>query len=139
VPPMQSCSWTKLLLDTSAADTEHDDLHLRAAIDEGMFPLPVGKAAERMCEDFLRELYNHLCSRLARSLGEQILKSTPMDCWLTVPAVWSDKAQSATRAAARAAGFGARPFDAISVISEPEAAAIAVLKGRIKPGVHSPP
>ncbi|KAK5120261.1 hypothetical protein LTR85_006467 [Meristemomyces frigidus] len=51
-----------------------------------------------------------------------------MDCWLTVPAVWSDQARHATKAAAKAAGFGSRAGDTISVISEPEAAAITVLK-----------
>ncbi|KAF3480439.1 heat shock 70 kDa protein 12A [Arthroderma uncinatum] len=51
-----------------------------------------------------------------------------MEFWFTMPAIWSDKAQHATREAAKRAGFGSRPGDEIYMISEPEAAAIAALK-----------
>ena len=44
---------------------------------------------------------------------------------ITVPAVWSDMAQSKTRACAEAAGMGAGA--ALHIISEPEAAAVYAL------------
>ncbi|PPJ53004.1 hypothetical protein CBER1_11214 [Cercospora berteroae] len=62
-----------------------------------------------------------------------------MDCWLTVPAVWSDQAQNATKATAKEAGFGSRPGDSISLIPEPEAAAVAVLKNIVRPDALSKP
>jgi hypothetical protein len=63
--------------------------------------------------------------------GSDILKITPMEFWLTVPAIWSDEAKAATRAAAKAAGFGSRPGDEINLIPEPEAAAHLALKSSI--------
>lgn len=45
-----------------------------------------------------------------------------------MPAIWSDRAQQETREAALRAGFGKRQFDSVSMISEPEAAALYALK-----------
>lgn len=138
-PNMTSCSWTKLLLDHGAKVTKHDDPKLSKAVDEGMLRIPDSKTAQIVCEDFLREVYKHMVARLTRQLSAEVLESTPMDCWLTVPAVWSDQAQDATKKAAQAAGFGSRPSDSISVITEPEAAAIATLKKYLQPGAINPP
>jgi molecular chaperone DnaK (HSP70) len=54
--------------------------------------------------------------------------NTPMECWITLPAIWSDEAKDATLQAAKRAGFGNRPGDDVFTIAEPEAAAIATLK-----------
>lgn len=135
-PYMTSCSWTKLLLDKLTESGQHDDPSLRSAIDEGILRLPSGlvnKNAAQVCEDFLRNLYQHMMREVSKRIGENFLKSTPMDCWLTVPAVWSDKAQDLTRSAAKAAGFGSRSGDNIYIITEPEAAAIATLKKHMQP------
>jgi len=56
------------------------------------------------------------------------LNMTPMECWVTLPAIWSEEAKNATLQAAKRAGFGSRPGDEIFTIAEPEAAAIATLK-----------
>jgi len=53
---------------------------------------------------------------------------TPMECWITLPAIWSEEAKDATLNAAKKAGFGGRPIDEVYTIAEPEAAAIATLK-----------
>jgi len=127
-PKTISCSWTKLLLDISATDRTYDDPKLQHAMDVGMFHLPPNIEAQHVCRDFLKELHAFMTSQIVRRMTSDFLDSTPMDCWLTVPAVWSDSAQIATKRAAKAAGFGSRPQDTINVITEPEAAAIATLK-----------
>lgn len=141
-PNMVSCAWTKLLLDGQSQITKHDDLELRNPLETGSLRLPrgrVNKNAPEVCQDFLHEMYKHLLDRISAQIGESFLKATPMDCCLTVPAVWSDRAQDLTRAAAKAAGFGSRPGDHIYVISEPEAAAIATLKRYMMPHAPNPP
>ncbi len=53
---------------------------------------------------------------------------TPVECWVTLPAIWSEEAKNATLQAAISAGFARRPGDKIFTIAEPEAAAIATLR-----------
>ena len=131
---MTSCSWTKLLLNALPAETRRPGIDQGSMVDDSVQRIPPDKNPEQVCEDFLRELYTHMSACISKQLSSQILQSTPMDCWLTVPAVRSDRAQNATKAAAKAAGFGSRPGDTISVISEPEAAALTVLKRYAQPG-----
>lgn len=142
-PDMVSCSWTKLLLDINAIGREHDDPYLQYAIDEGVLHIPQGrdfsKTPQEVCADFLSKVYLHMLEKITDQIGEQFLTSTPMDCWLTVPAVWSDKAQEMTLEAAKTAGFGSRAGDNIFIIPEPEAAAIATFKTRTKPHAPNPP
>ncbi|OBT74407.1 hypothetical protein VF21_06831 [Pseudogymnoascus sp. 05NY08] len=57
-----------------------------------------------------------------------------MECWITLPAIWSDEAKAATLTAAKNAGFGHNPHDEVFTIAEPEAAAIATLKKYAEPG-----
>lgn len=139
VAPMVMCSWTKLLLDASTRPAENDDPRLASQIDECRLRLPSHRDAKGVATDFLRELYAHLEYRLVKSLGQNVLDSIPMDVWLTVPAVWSEQAKNATKDAAKEAGFGARPGDTISVISEPEAAAVSHLTEVTKPDTMNKP
>ena len=138
-PPMVMCSWIKLLLDASTRPAANDDFRLASQSDECKPRLPNNRDAQGVVTDFLRELYAHLESRVVKSLGQEFFDSTPMDVWLTVPAVWSDQAQNATKNAAKEAGFGARPGDTISVISEPEAAAVAYLSDVTRPETVNKP
>ncbi|KAF7866851.1 hypothetical protein EAF04_005692 [Stromatinia cepivora] len=61
-----------------------------------------------------------------------------MECWVTLPAVWSEEAKDATLKAAKNAGLGKRPGDEIYTIAEPEAAAIATLKEYAKSDALNP-
>ncbi|KAL7919154.1 hypothetical protein ACQKWADRAFT_323202 [Trichoderma austrokoningii] len=131
---MTSCSWTKLLLDTSAETAEYDDPSLRDAAGSAFFRLPPCKSAQMVCQDFLAEVYHFVVHNLKMRMTPEVFDVTPMECYLTMPAIWTDKAQLSTREAARAAGFGSRPFDSIRMITEPEAAAIAALKNDLRPG-----
>lgn len=122
-------AWTKLLLDKNVKLTEHDDPLLRQMYGaEGFLGLPADKSAKEVVRDYLAELYKHTVSVLVRELSKEVFDSLPMECWITMPAIWSDGAQSATRDAALQAGFGSRPNDSVSMITEPEAAALWALR-----------
>ncbi|KAK3374126.1 hypothetical protein B0T24DRAFT_577000 [Lasiosphaeria ovina] len=131
---MEACSWTKLLLDTSAETAEFDDPSLREATGSALFHLPPGKDAQMVCQDFLVEVYRFVVNNLRMRMTPEVFKRTPMECYLTIPAIWTDKARSATLEAAKAAGFGSRKIDSIYMIPEPEAAAIAALRKDLRPG-----
>jgi len=134
-PNMVSCSWTKLLLDTSAETAAFDDPSLRdAAGSAGFFHLPPGKTASQVCQDYLAHVYHFVVNNLKSRMTAAVFDITPMECYITMPAIWTDKAQTATREAAMAAGFGSRPFDTVHMITEPEAAAIAALQHDLQPG-----
>ncbi|KAF7905182.1 uncharacterized protein EAF01_005703 [Botrytis porri] len=79
-----------------------------------------------------------LAEKLRRQMTDLTFENTPIECWVTLPAVWSDEAKDATLKAAKNAGFGNRPGDNIYTIAEPEAAAIATLKEYSIPGAMNP-
>lgn len=126
-PRIASPFWTKLWL--SVVDTP-DALvfSLRNTMEAGQARILDDKSPRAVAADFLRKLYKHMELKLVEQFGRQIFDSTPIDYWLAVPAMWSDQARNAMRATAREAGFGARSGDTVSMIDEPEAAAMAVLQ-----------
>ncbi|RYO94325.1 hypothetical protein DL766_000602 [Monosporascus sp. MC13-8B] len=130
---MTSCSWTKLLLDTSAETQEYNDPSLQNAAGSILFHRPAGKSAQQVCQDFLTQVYRHVMQALKAHYPAH-LDITPVQFYFTMPAIWTDRAQAATKAAARGAGFGSRSLDKIHMITEPEAAAIAALKEELSPG-----
>jgi molecular chaperone DnaK (HSP70) len=138
-PMMVSCCWTKLLLDQKTPATALDAPGLEDGADNSIYRIPPDKSPQTVCEDFVREVYNFSMASLTKTLTKQVLDATPIDCWLTVPAIWSDQAKLAIRAAVLAAGFGSRENDTISVIAEPEAAAIATLTKHLQPDGINPP
>ncbi|KAK6501251.1 hypothetical protein TWF481_009092 [Arthrobotrys musiformis] len=89
--------------------------------------LPRGKSAMDVSADYLRLLYKALMGILRRRIPET-LDITPIHFIFTVPAIWGHQAQEATKWAAKSAGFCDRNFDSLSLVSEPEAAAMYVLK-----------
>ncbi|KAF5877191.1 putative hsp70 family protein [Botrytis fragariae] len=133
-PKQTSCSWTKLLLDKSSIFGEDDDIISKTVIDEGMMHLPSHRNCNGVCEDFLHALYVEFAGYAERTLGTDVFKMSPIDCWITLPAIWSDEAKHATLNAARKAGFATNPMDQVHTIVEPEAAAIATLKELAAPG-----
>lgn len=135
---MKSYSWTKLLLDKNAAAMEHDDPSLTSLAGSGMLQLPPFRDAAGVCEDYLHEVYTHVSGILREQMTDLTFENTPMECWVTLPAVWSEEAKDATLKAARNAGFGKRSGDEIYTIAEPEAAAIATLKEYAKSDSFNP-
>jgi len=137
-PKLKSYSWTKLLLDKNAAVGEHDDPSLSAIVGPGMFQLPSFRDAPGVCEDFLHEVYLFVSRMLRQQLTDSTFERTPMECWITLPAIWSDEAKAATLTAAKNAGFGCKSTDEVFTIAEPEAAAIAAIKEFTEPGNLNP-
>lgn len=138
-PGMTSYSWMKLRLDQHTKVTEYDDISLARLGDsqgDGLLMLPPGKSAVEVCIDYLAGVYKYTMKELKRTWGDAIVDATPIDFWVTMPATWSDQAQGLTRTAALTAGFASRTSDRIFMITEPEAAAVAVLSGLIGEGVQ---
>ena len=100
-----------------------------------MLKLPPFRQAAGVCEDFLHEVYKYVSGKLRQQMTELTFETTPMECWVTLPAIWSDEAKDSTLAAARKAGFGNRAGDEVFTIAEPEAAAIATLRSYSSPNV----
>jgi hypothetical protein len=126
--------WTKLLLDKTASATQFDDGFLREVDGDGLLRLPSGRTAEQLVRDYLTQIYHFVVDALEKKFTSSIMNVTPVEFWFTMPALWSLRAQNATRDAAIAAGFGSRVGDSIHMIREPEAAAIACLNGLIQKG-----
>lgn len=135
---MKSYAWTKLLLDADALQTDYDSEMLSGKICKGLLELPMDMTAQEVVTAYLKKLYDHTTDRLKRIYTENILNVTPIHFWFTVPATWQEIANEATRSAAESAGFGKRKIDELFLITEPEAASIAVLSEAIdkNPGLY---
>ena len=142
-PDMDTFSWTKLLLEEGLNKNEFDDPALQHAYASslGIFNLPEGKSVVEVVAEFLRGVYQYTYAELQRVVGSTELETTPIEFWFTVPAIWTEKATAATVQAAGLAGFGPqenRSRDLVFVVTEPEAAAVAVhvsLTNRSDPAV----
>lgn len=129
LPGMKSHTWMKLLLDKSDITLSDDPALARNRL-EGILWLPEGKTSVELCADYLYHVAAFTMETLERRLSQRTLALTPLEFWFTVPAVWSDSAKvdtlEAVRIAARRAGI--RAGSEVFVISEPEAAALAVFQ-----------
>ncbi len=117
---------------------EYDDPSLHERAGTGILQLPPFRDAPGVCEDFLREMYTHVSEKLRAEFTKETFETMPMECWITLPAIWSDEAKDATLAAAKKAGFGNRVGDEVFTIAEPEAAALTTLKGYAGPNSPNP-
>jgi hypothetical protein len=134
----KSYTWTKLLLDRDAEGSVHDDPALNDLFGAGLMRLPSDRSAKDVCRDYLKGLNAYVTQVIERRVTPEMLEISPIECWITVPAIWSDKARAATVEAAKSAGFAARPQDNVYVIPEPQAAALAALKPYLLPGAFDP-
>ncbi|KAJ5708930.1 hypothetical protein N7493_010264 [Penicillium malachiteum] len=126
-PKMKSYSWMKLLLDSQRPNSLTNDTW-DTTNGDGLMRIPPFKSEARdVCADYLREIYKHIIIILEKRHTPEVLKVTPLDFWFTIPAIWSDKAKEDTLNVAIDAGFKSRSTDDITIITEPEAAAIATL------------
>lgn len=128
---MRSCTWFKLFLDKHTRQTYFDDGYHPDRDSEGILKLPKGMTGQTVTREFLKCLYEYLMPKLEKTLTVEGLRKTPIQFWFTSPATWSDKANTLTQKAARYAGFGSRVGDRISMITEPEAAATAILATKV--------
>jgi hypothetical protein len=90
---------------------------VRRKLDDASKTVKDGESSEDLTEIFLSCLHTHFISVLEKRLSPSIVRSTPMDFIVTVPAIWSPSAKGATERAAAKAGFCGN--QRISLISEP--------------------
>jgi molecular chaperone DnaK (HSP70) len=84
--------------------------------------------------DFLESLRRHAERVLVLKLGEDTIRSTPVEYIITVPAMWSEAAQAKTRQCAEKAGMN--KYAPVHIISEPEAAATYALDSMDPTSLH---
>jgi hypothetical protein len=126
---LKACLWTKLLLGKDLRSESVIKTSLRDLYGDWVLKTPAGKGPKEVVTDYLTGLYACVEARL-KARSEVAFKISPLEIWVTVPAMWTDAAKSATREAVLAAGFGSRPSDTVNLISEPEAAALTVMTQR---------
>lgn len=85
-------------------------------------PIPTGDKCEELITDYLQGVCGYVNRYLKETLGTTVVKNNKLDYIITVPAVWSPKAQDTTRDCAEKAGMGSKHD--IQIITEPEAASI---------------
>ncbi len=110
-------------LTSRMADVDIDGILDKDADQPPDYP---GKSAVDMVADYLTDLRKVAWSQLERTYGASLFQSMRKDLVVTVPAVWSERAKDLTLKAVEKAGFKA---DKMSMVTEPEAAAIYTLKG----------
>ncbi|OAA34435.1 Hsp70 family protein [Beauveria brongniartii RCEF 3172] len=130
-PRLQSCAWTKLLLDDSLR-SDYDDPNIYHSTGAGLMRLPPGRTAEDVAAAYFKGLYTMFEEATTNVFSCVGANELAVEFWLTVPASWSERAKLLTKRAAHRAGFGARAGDRTMLISEPEAAAHYALKT----GIH---
>ncbi|KAK5719921.1 hypothetical protein LTR15_007194 [Elasticomyces elasticus] len=136
-PKQAAYTWMKLLLDPQRV-TKFDDPSLALSEGQGVLRMPPGKTAIDVCTDFLSEVAKFAHSELVKVYGEHVLTVSPLEFWLTIPAVWSDRAKADTlrvfqRAATRTDLFNNAEASTF-LIPEPEAAAVAAITDVSKDG-----
>lgn len=122
----QSLSWFKLLLDPNnkigqGSDKVVDTLRQLEALN---------KAPEDVSVDYLSKLWQYTKDKISKVRGEDWIDIYTVRAVLTVPAIWSDSAKDRTLRIAKRAGIP----DNVSLVSEPEAAALAVLREKKEEG-----
>ncbi|KAH8677908.1 hypothetical protein BX600DRAFT_139920 [Xylariales sp. PMI_506] len=94
----------------------------------GILPRGNNKNPQKLVADYLSKLGEHLQYTLRQKLGRSLVDSIPFEFILTVPAIWTELASQRTLEACQQAG-GIFKDALITLISEPEAAAIFSLHG----------
>ncbi|KZL82583.1 hsp70-like protein, partial [Colletotrichum incanum] len=117
-PQDEVVEWFKLDLDPSLQSMG------QAVSSEGRG----GRNVDKLVTDYISALGDHLRYTLREKLGEQVVKTTPLEFVVTVPAIWSDLAKDKTKQACQKA-TGLTTNAPIHLVSEPEAAAIYALHG----------
>jgi Hsp70 protein len=102
-----------------------DDVEDDSEDEDGPPDYP-GKGAVDIVADYLKEVRKSFMEHLNKQYGAVLISTLRKELIITVPAVWSERAKDLTLKAVGQAGFEA---NSISMITEPEAAAVYTLKG----------
>jgi molecular chaperone DnaK (HSP70) len=88
-----------------------------------------GRTPVEAASDYLRCLWEHVKKQIINEHSRAVYDYAEKSIVLSVPAIWSDAAKHNTYLVAAGAGLAAEEYR-LQIVSEPEAAAIAVLKDR---------
>ena len=66
------------------------------ALDTNVDPTRLGKAPITVATDYIREVFKHATNKIESKYPEGYFQTLKKEYVLTVPALWSDKAQNAT-------------------------------------------
>jgi hypothetical protein len=92
-------------------------------------PPVYGAACEKLIVDYLTALRLHALDHLRKRFGVGDAFFTTIEYIITVPAMWSEKAQNKTKVCAERAGMG--DWENIEIVSEPEAAGVYALESMV--------
>ena len=114
--------WFKVLLEPNSKY----DQGVEQVEDSSKLLKTVGKTAQEVAADYLRLIWEHTTDNIRESRGDHYERNHNLRVILTVPAIWSPAAKENTLQAAQAAGLP----DDITLLAEPEAAALAALQNK---------
>lgn len=115
-----SFRWIKLLLDPKNQIGRNSEAVLTSTKLLGTLT----KTAEDVAADYLRMIWKYTKEDIQKVRGDDWESIYTLKCVLTVPAIWSPAARDKTQKIARKAGLPQN----VELVTEPEAAALAVLK-----------
>jgi molecular chaperone DnaK (HSP70) len=115
--------WFKLDLDPTQTRAQ-SSLAAKYPSDSAL-PPSYDVPYEKLIIDFLTALRQNAEYVLSQKLPSVVLRTTPREWIITIPAMWSEAAKVKTRSCAEKAGMGSG--NKLHVISEPEAAAVYAL------------
>ncbi|KAL6763540.1 hypothetical protein V8C86DRAFT_244068 [Haematococcus lacustris] len=92
---------------------------------------PRGLTPKRVMTDFLKYLYSYTMVQLKEKVGAAAAHPRNIQWCLTVPAMWSEQSKASMRRAAHLAGLV--DSKALTIILEPEAAALHALVEQVPP------
>ncbi|KAG9649800.1 hypothetical protein KCU95_g15447, partial [Aureobasidium melanogenum] len=121
-PQEQTFKWFKILLQTNH-EYESRIGHVKSA---SKFLEATGKTPEKMVGDYLNFLWTYTKEDISRHQGDNWEEIYSTHVVVTVPAIWNETAKERTLRAAKTAGIPGT----ISLVYEPEAAALAVLHAK---------
>lgn len=117
-------TWFKLGLAQDQGQDIFDDKLLYNGL--GSIKCPASLTYEDLATDYLRAFYEHLLAKIKEQEGEATFDLLALHFILAVPAGWPDVSRHKIQSCAERAGFGSREGDKITLIAEPEAAALAM-------------
>lgn len=119
-------SWFKLLLDPKNKVGQESDKVLETVKQL----TALNKEPEDVAADYLRLIWEYTKDDIRKVRGDDWADIYTTRAVLTVPAIWSPSAKDKTMKIARKAGLP----ENVSLVSEPEAAALAVLREKTEDG-----
>lgn len=119
----ESVDWVKLLLEP-----DYKYRSVMAPVQKSMAMLTqMEKTSEKVVADYLRFLWSFTLKDIRR-LYDDFEDTCDLRVILTCPAIWTEAAKAKTLRAAANAGLP----EGITLVTEPEAAALCVLKDKLE-------